>query len=44
METVYFGDRGRDPQVRAEPLRAARMYGPQRFAAHSMVIGTRQGR
>lgn len=27
MESVYFGDRGLDPQVRAERLRAARGYG-----------------
>ena len=28
MEAVCFGDRGRDPQVRAERLRAARVCGP----------------
>lgn len=44
MESVYFGDRGRDPQVRAERLRAARVYGPRRFAAHSRALGSRPDR
>lgn len=44
MESVYYGDRGQDPQVRAERLRAARVYGPQRFAAHSIAIGARPDR
>lgn len=44
MEAVYYGDRGHDPQVRAERLRAAREYGPQRFAAHSVAIGARPDR
>lgn len=44
MEAVYYGDRGHDPQVRAERLRAARVYGPQRFAAHSIAIGARPDR
>ncbi|WP_216694791.1 alpha/beta fold hydrolase [Dietzia psychralcaliphila] len=44
MEAVYYGDRGRDPQVRAERLRAARGYGPARFAAHSVAIGARPDR
>lgn len=44
MEAVYFGDRGRDPQVRAERLRAARGYGPERFAAHSVALGARPDR
>lgn len=44
MEAVYYGDRGRDPEVRAERLRAARMYGPSRFAAHSVAIGARADR
>jgi len=44
MEAVYYGDRGHDPQVRAERLRAARVYGPERFAAHSIAIGERPDR
>lgn len=44
MEAVYYGDRGHDPQVRAERLRAARVYGPERFAAHSVAIGARPDR
>ncbi|MET3861703.1 pimeloyl-ACP methyl ester carboxylesterase [Dietzia sp. 2505] len=44
MEAVYFGDRGHDPQVRAERLRAARGYGPARFAAHSVALGARPDR
>ena len=44
MEAVYFGDRGHDPQARAERLRAARVYGPDRFAAHSVAIGARPDR
>lgn len=44
MEAVYYGDRGHDPQVRAERLRAARVYGPERFAAHSVAIGSRPDR
>ena len=44
MEAVYYGDRGHDPQVRAERLRAARAYGPERFAAHSVAIGARPDR
>ena len=44
MEAVYDGDRGHDPQVRAERLRAARVYGPERFAAHSVAIGARPDR
>ncbi|MFN3600816.1 MAG: alpha/beta fold hydrolase [Dietzia sp.] len=44
MEAVYYGDRGRDRQVRAERLRAAQVYGPERFAAHSVAIGTRPDR
>jgi pimeloyl-ACP methyl ester carboxylesterase len=44
MEAVYHGDRGHDPQVRAERLRAARAYGPERFAAHSVAIGARPDR
>lgn len=44
MEAVYYGDRGHDPQVRAERLRAAREYGPERFAAHSVAIGSRPDR
>ncbi|AWH92924.1 alpha/beta fold hydrolase [Dietzia lutea] len=44
MEAVYYGDRGQDPQVRAERLRAARVYGPERFAAHSVAIGSRPDR
>ncbi|MCY1657970.1 alpha/beta hydrolase [Dietzia sp. SL131] len=44
MEAVYYGDRGHDPQVRAERLRAARVYGPERFAAHSIAIGARPDR
>ena len=44
MEAVYYGDRGRDPQVRAERLRAARGYGPERFAAHSVALGARPDR
>lgn len=43
-EAVYYGDRGHDPQVRAERLRAARVYGPERFAAHSLAIGARPDR
>ncbi|KAA0918947.1 alpha/beta fold hydrolase [Dietzia sp. ANT_WB102] len=44
MEAVYYGDRGHDPQVRAERLRAARAYGPERFAAHSLALGARPDR
>ncbi|GAA1699175.1 alpha/beta fold hydrolase [Dietzia cercidiphylli] len=44
MEAVYYGDRGHDPEVRAERLRAARVYGPERFAAHSAAIGARPDR
>lgn len=44
MEAVYYGDRGHDPQVRAERLRAAREYGPERFAAHSVALGARPDR
>lgn len=44
MEAVYYGDRGHDPQVRAERLRAAQVYGPARFAAHSVAIGARPDR
>ena len=44
VEAVYYGDRGHDPQVRAERLRAARVYGPERFAAHSVAIGSRPDR
>ncbi|AWH92916.1 alpha/beta fold hydrolase [Dietzia lutea] len=44
MEAVYYGDCGHDPQVRAERLRAARVYGPERFAAHSVAIGSRPDR
>lgn len=44
MEAVYFGDRGCDPEVRAERLRAARVYGPARFAAHSVALGSRPDR
>ena len=44
MEAVYYGDRGHDPQVRAERLRAARGYGPERFAAHSVALGARPDR
>lgn len=44
MEAVYYGDRGDDPRVRAERLRAARVYGPERFAAHSVAIGSRPDR
>lgn len=44
MELVYFDDRGLDPQVRAERLRAARGYGPARFAAHSVALGARADR
>ncbi len=44
MEAVYYGDRGHDPRVRAERLRAARVYGPERFAAHSVAIGARPDR
>lgn len=44
MEAVYYGDRGHDPQVRAERLRAARVYGPARFAAHSVALGARPDR
>ncbi|MCT1434679.1 alpha/beta fold hydrolase [Dietzia maris] len=40
MEAVHNGERGHDPQVRAERLRAARLYGPERFAAHSVAIGS----
>ncbi|WP_295649170.1 alpha/beta fold hydrolase [uncultured Dietzia sp.] len=43
MELV-FDDRGLDPQVRAERLRAARGYGPARFAAHSVALGARADR
>lgn len=31
MEAVYHGERGHDPQIRAERLRAARVYGPERL-------------
>lgn len=44
MEAVYFGDRGHDPLVRQERLRAARGYGPERFAAHSVALGRRPDR
>lgn len=44
MEAVYYGDRGRDPQVQAERLRAARGYGPARFAAHAVALGARSDR
>ncbi len=44
MESVYYGDRGHDPEVRDERLRAARVYGPKRFAAHSVAIGARPDR
>lgn len=44
MEAVYFGERGHDPDVRAERLRAARGYGPARFAAHSVALGARPDR
>ncbi|MBB1053324.1 alpha/beta hydrolase, partial [Dietzia sp. B44] len=44
MEAVYYGDRGHDPELRAERLRAARAYGPERFAAHSVAIGARPDR
>ena len=44
MEAVYYGDRGHDPEVRAERLRAAGIYGPERFAAHSVAIGSRPDR
>lgn len=44
MEAVYYGDRGHHPEVRAERLRAARVYGPERFAAHSVAIGARPDR
>lgn len=44
IEAVYYGDRGHDPQVRAERLRAAQVYGPERFAAHSVAIGSRPDR
>lgn len=44
MEAVYFGDRGLDPQVQAERLRAACGYGPARFAAHSVALGERPDR
>lgn len=44
MAAVYYGDRGHDPQVRVERLRAARVYGPERFAAHSVAIGSRPDR
>lgn len=44
MEAVYYGDRGHEPEVRAERLRAARVYGPERFAAHSVAIGARPDR
>ena len=44
MEAVYYGDRGYNPQVRAERLRAARAYGPERFAAHSVALGARPDR
>lgn len=44
MEAVYFGARGVNPQVRAERLRAARGYGPARFAAHSVALGARPDR
>ncbi|WP_010540285.1 alpha/beta fold hydrolase [Dietzia alimentaria] len=44
MEAVYYGDRGRDPKVRAERLRAAHGYGPDRFAAHSVALGRRPDR
>ncbi len=41
---MYYGDRGHDPAVRAERLRAAQVYGPERFAAHSVAIGARPDR
>ena len=44
MEAVNYGGRGHDPEVRAERLRAARVYGPERFAAHSVAIGARPDR
>lgn len=44
MEAVYYGDHGHAPQVRAERLRAARVYGPARFAAHSVALGMRPDR
>lgn len=44
MEAVYYGDRGHDPEVRAERLRAARRYGPERFAAHAVALGRRPDR
>ncbi|MGN7225918.1 alpha/beta fold hydrolase [Dietzia maris] len=44
MEAVYFGSRGLEPAVRAERLRAARGYGPARFAAHSVALGARPDR
>lgn len=44
MEAVYHGERGRDPRVRTERLRAARGYGPARFAAHSVALGARPDR
>ena len=44
MDAVYYGDRGQDLQVRAERLRAARAYGPERFAAHSVALGRRPDR
>lgn len=44
MELVYYGDRGHDPVVRQERLRAARGYGSLRFAAHSSALGARPDR
>ncbi|MDV8003018.1 alpha/beta hydrolase [Rhodococcus sp. IEGM 1408] len=44
MEAVYFGDRGHDRKVRKERLRAARVYGPARYAAHSVALGARPDR
>ena len=41
---VHLGERGHDPHVRADRLRAGRVYGHQRFAANSIAIGTRSGR
>ncbi|WP_238556365.1 alpha/beta fold hydrolase [Dietzia sp. UCD-THP] len=41
---MYYGDRGHDPEVRAERLRAAQAYGLERFAAHSVAIGARPDR
>ena len=43
-EYPMVSENGQDPQVRAERLRAARVYGPERFAAHSVAIGSRPDR